>query len=177
MIHTEHKRGQGRGVKVRILTLLGLGLLLAAGQSQAQIVLTPTVTSVGNEFQYDYSVTNNSPDTTYYVVSLQGLPGENTVFNLAAPTGFQINYDSSLGLITFLADSQSFDPTTTVSGFTFDSFLPPTTTSTESTGLDPLGNGVVTDGTAPGPVPEPGMGGLLVAGVTATLLTLRRKRK
>ena len=173
---TKHGTLCRAGMRLGSMALLGVSMLLATRQGKAQIVLTPTVQQVGQEFHYDYSVINNSLDTTYYVVALQGLPGSTTVFDLAAPAGFKIDFDSHLGLITFLSDTQSFDPTTTVSGFSFDSFLQPTSTSIESTGFDALGNGVITEGFAPGPVPEPGVAPLLLAGLAGTVIALRRRR-
>lgn len=154
------------------------GAMLSLSQiGNAQITLTSNVQQTGNLYHYDYSVGNNSADTSYYVLAIQGLTGADTAFDLIAPTGFKIDYDPGFGLITFLADSQSFDPLTTISGFSFDSYLAPKATTFEATGLTMNGNGVITQGATPGPVPEPSAGVFMVAGLVGTVFMVRRRHR
>jgi hypothetical protein len=150
-------------------------VLITAETVQAQVVVSPTVTPNGNLFHYDYSVTNNTGNDLL-LVDVQVLTDPLTIQNLMAPSGFQIAYDSGLGLLTFLEDSSLFG-TAPVSGFTFDSSVKPSFTTFAGLVLDGNGGFIHVSGNTLGPVPEPGSLTLLCALGSGGIVWIRRRKR
>lgn len=161
------------------LVMGALGALLLAGTARAQVLVTPTVTSTGSLFNYSYSVTNLTA-TDLLVVNLNGLPMvDGAITNLTAPTGFIFApYDPGVGIASFLADSATFGPGSTVGGFSFTSAFAPSTITFDTLDL----NGEMTTGTtlAPTAAPVPEASTLVSLGAGLLLLTaftaVRRRR-
>jgi hypothetical protein len=168
-----------KGVR-RLCLIVALGVLLLPGTARAQITVDPTITFLGGLFHYEYAVTNNEPEDLV-LVTLEGIPLDpGAILNLTAPTGFLASFDSGLGLVDFISDTDVFAFLTTVSGFSFDSPFSPQTIPFSALGI----NGSPFAGTTRGPagttpvVPEPGSLPLLSAlGLTGTLFIRRRARK
>lgn len=160
--------------------LCGLrGLAILAGCmgmtafARADVTVTPTVSFDNGLYHYDYTVANNSADELA-ILTLTTLPGADTIQNLMAPDGFLADYDSGLGLVSFLeGDTGTFDPGSSVSGFSFDSPFQPGGTTFEALTIE--GASVV--GTTLAPAPEPGsiatLGALLATGAAVW----RRRRR
>ena len=146
-----------------------------ASSAQAQLIVTPTITPIGSQFHYNYSVTNNTPNDIFDVdVSVR--PGAGVLTNLVAPTGFQIAYDSGLGLVSFLEDTSTFSSSPTT-GVMFDSYLPPRTTPFAGNYLDSNFNIQTTTGFTQGAnVPEPGLLTLVSGFAVAGALIIRRRK-
>jgi hypothetical protein len=168
-----------------VATLAGIGLaLFGAERASAQVILTPTVTQVGNLFRYEYSIANNS-DLELLLVDLQTLMRDDAIQNAVAPTGFQVVFDSGLGLVSFLPDAddttlETFAPGSVVSGFQFDSPLLPDNALFQALAFDDLNGQIVNfAGTTVGPtaVPEPGAVALGIALGFGSLLALRRRSR
>jgi hypothetical protein len=166
---------------VLALTLLCFAPLLHADP----IVVSATVTQSGSIYTYDYTVTDNLPpadnDVFLIDVSVPAVPG--SVYGLAAPDGFKIVFDSGLGLLSFLEDTNSFN-STPVGGFMFMSLGAPGPTKFEASVLnsaydlstmDGATVGPGSAGTDPPPVPEPGTM-LLTASGFSLVEVLRRVR-
>ena len=176
-----------------------LMLLLTPIAARAQVSLTSNVTfNAGlSLFTYTYSVTNNLPvlppdpldpltvpNTLALVdLSVPALEGAVLLNPATFPTGFQIVFDSGLGLVSFLEDlendlaptPQSFAPQTTVGGFTFNSPFGPGNTSFTATVL-PAGNTISGSTQGPGGViPEPGTLTLLGIALSPGLFAARRR--
>ena len=105
---------------------LGIIALIAsqptAAHAQAPIV-SAFYTQGAGLFNYNFSVQNLG---SFTLADISITVGSASVLNRVAPTGFQIAYDSGLGLVDFLADNdpatpQDFFAGTTVSGFRFTS--------------------------------------------------------
>lgn len=171
-----------------------LMLLLAPMTARAQVSLASAVTfNAGlSLFTYTYSVTNNLPvvvgDPTANTLALvdlsvPALPGAVLLNPATFPTGFQIVFDSDLGLVSFLEDlendlaptPQTFAPQTTVRGFTFNSRFGPGNTSFTALVL-PAGNTISGSTQGPGGViPEPGTLTLLGIALSPGLFAARRR--
>ncbi len=163
------------------LTAGALGTLLLTGTAHAQVLVNSTVITTGPLFNYSYSVTNLTA-TDLLVVNLNGLPQvSGAITNLTAPTGFIFApYDPGVGIASFLADSATFTPGTTFSGFTFSSSFAPSLITFDTLDLD----GAATTGTTLGPAasaaPVPEASTLVSLGSGLLLLTaftaVRRRR-
>lgn len=144
------------------LSIMALSVVMRAGP----ITVTGGVTTIGPLFQYDYTVTNNSGDDLE-VLDIAVPPGT-AITGLTATAGFDDAYDPILGLVSFLENTSTFG-TTPISGFIFDSLLPPGPTTFNGTLLDANFNVVTIAGFTTGPVaaatPEPGYLLLLAFGV------------
>lgn len=143
-----------------VLAAALLCALVLPGIAQAEpVMVNATVTMNGSLFRYNYSITNNTPlDISAITISV--LSGSNAVQNLLAPSGFNIFFDSGLGLVDFVENTQTFTAGTTVSGFRFDSLFASNLTSFTALALDANGNPVIFGGTtlapaAAAPIPEP----------------------
>lgn len=157
------------------LVLAGaLGALFSAGAARAQVTVTPTITRSGALYNYNYSVTNFTPNDLL-VVNLNNLPKvAGALTNFSAPAGFQItSYDPGVGIESFVADSQTFTPGLTFTGFSFSSLFAPGTVPFDAEDIV----GGMTNGTTLAPVPEAGTEVSLGAGVLLlTLCAVRRRR-
>lgn len=154
--------------------LSAFGLLIATSQAHAQVDVTPTVSFANGLYSYDYSIMNSSLEDLA-LVNINVTSGIFTIQNLMAPTGFQSVYDTNLGIVTFLSDSEVFGAGTTLNGFTFDSPYAPSATMFDALSL----NGTPFVGTTQGPVvPEPGSIALLAGlGMTGMLARNRRRKR
>ncbi len=159
-----------------------VGGLTAVGMAQAQVGIIPTVTFSNGLYNYSYSVTNGTADTLAITTfDVRALP--DAVQTPSAPTGFGIEFDSGLGLVSFFEDTDpatldTFAPGSTVSGFTFSSPYQPTLSNFEAIGV-PSGQSFFGTTLAPANVPEPGtlaLGATLVLGGTGLLRTRRRHK-
>jgi hypothetical protein len=155
----------------RIPKFLALSFLAIAISQAGDVTVTPVVTPEGGGlFDYDYTITNETGNDLP-VLDISVTPGL-TIQDLQAPAGFLTAYDSGLGLVSFLEDTGAFGPTP-LSGFEFDSSVPPGPTTFTATFFD----GSTTTGTTQGPVvPEPASFTLFAAG-GAVMLFLRRRRQ
>lgn len=161
----------------RLLVLTGALLCALAFPSIVRaepVMVNATVTPSGSLFRYNYSVTNSASfDISAITINVLSLP--NAVQNLIAPTGFNIFFDSGLGVVNFVENTRTFTAGTTVSGFQFDSPFAPQVSSFTALGLDASQNPIIFTGTTLAPaaaVPEPTTLALLAPG----LLYLLRRR-
>jgi hypothetical protein len=154
-----------------------LALLCLTAAAHAQVAINPAVSFSNGLYTYNYDVVNNTAETLAITTfEVPALPG--AILNLTAPTGFDISFDSGLGLVSFFEDTDpntldTFAAGSTVSGFMFSSFYAPGVSDFEA--LDVNGTSFI--GTTRAPVvPEPGtfalFGGVTLGGV----LALRRRR-
>lgn len=157
----------------RLLGLAGaLCALVLPSTTRAQVAVTPTVTSSGGLFTYDYTITNNTRlDLVLVTIPTVSAPG--AVRNLTAPAGFLASFDPDLGLVDFIEGTQAFTAGRTFSGFRFDSPIGPA--ASQFTALNVQGNEL--RGATLAPVPEPGS---LALGLTLApgliLVSLRRRK-
>ena len=155
-------------------TLLALLTAVAAAQtaSAAFVVnLMPTALG-GGLFQYNVSVTNTDPDD-YVRVSLLNGPLNDTFIVPNAPFGFMASYDSGLGIIDLLEDTDLFAAGSTKGLFTFQSMGDPgfSFTGFEAQKINgDIFNGVTT-------VPEPSRGVLCMAGFSMLMMIRKRKSR
>jgi hypothetical protein len=132
--------------------------------------LSPTPLG-GGVFSFNVSVTNSGPDDVVRVSLLNGPTGDPLVMP-TAPTGYLASYDSGLGILDLLEDTQPFASGTTTQFFTFN--------STTSSGFDFTSfeyqrtNGDVFTGIAS--VPEPSRGLLLMASLSGLIMVRRKPR-
>jgi hypothetical protein len=159
----------------RRLTPVVVLLLVCSGWAVADpVTVSATVTPNGASFDYDYTVTNLT-GFDLPVLDIVVRAGT-TISSLSAPAGFLSAYDSGLGLVSFLEDSNVFG-SIPLSGFMFDSPVPPGPTTFTANLLDANANLITSSGPTTGPavVPEPGFAPLLAIG-TGLLLLVHRKR-
>jgi hypothetical protein len=144
--------------------LLTAALALLTSPARALLV-EATVDDVGGVFHYAFTVTNNDPDD-YAIVSLVDAPiGDPLIAaSLTPPVGFLAIYDSGVGFVDFLEDTQLFASGTVVGVFAFDSVFDPSlhfqdfeALTTQGTLVS--GNVVVTS------IPEPGGLALIALGL------------
>jgi hypothetical protein len=155
-----------------------LALLCLTATAHTQVTITPSVSFSNGLYTYSYDVVNNTAETLAITsFEVPALPG--AISSLTAPTGFDISFDSGLGLVSFFEDTDpstldSFAPGSTVSGFMFSSFYAPGVSDFEALDV----NGVSYLGTTRAPVvPEPGTIALLGGMMGGGLLALRRRRR
>ena len=87
-------------------------------------------------------------------------------------------YDTNLGIVTFLSDSEVFGAGTTQSGFTFDSPYAPADTMFDALSLNGTPFAGITQGPIQGAaVPEPGSLALFTGLSVTCLLALRRQKR
>lgn len=141
----------------------------------APIIVTPAVTTVGSLFHYNYTITNPT-GLELAVLDITVARGAGTIQNLVVPVGFSKQFDSVLGLVSFLEDTSTFGATP-ISGFMFDSPFAPRATSFNGTLLDANFNLSNMGGTTQGPaVPEPGYFPVLSAIFCIGIFTCYRRR-
>lgn len=180
---TRCRRNKARpGVALGVLAALAAAAALP-GIARAQVLVNGNAVFNGTQFDYSYSVVNNTA-LQLAIVSINVFALPDAVLNPAAPEGFLISFDPGVGLVSFLEDNeastpQTFAPGSTVGFFTFQSAFAPNPSSFEA--LDIEGNSFTGQTIAPAPAvaaPEPATLALLgmVSGAQATALFVRRRR-
>ena len=153
-------------------TLLALLTVVAAAQTATAafvVNLMPTALG-GGLFQYNVSVTNTDADD-YVRVSLLNGPLNDTFIVPNAPFGFMASYDSGLGIIDLLEDTDLFAAGSTKGLFSFQSTGAPGFSFTNFE-AQKINGDLFTGATA---VPEPNRGVLCMAGFS--MLMMIRKRR
>jgi PEP-CTERM motif-containing protein len=162
---------------VRMFRALALSIIAAGLAHAGTVDVSALVTPEGPLFQYDYTVTNNDPTVDDLpVLDIAVTPGI-SITDLTAPSGFETAYDSVLGLVSFLENTQSFG-TAPISGFMFDSSVAPAATTFTANLLDLNTFEIVTQsGSTQGPVvPEPSSLAACAVGGLALVFWRRRKQ-
>ncbi len=134
----------------------GIVLLLATSvfATAAQIVVAPSVTPIAGGYEYAYTITNNTPDDPF-IIDIPVPADPTAISNLTAPAGFTSAFDSGLGLVSFLEDTNNFT-STPQSGFFFDSPDAPGSVMFQATVLSASSGDLYTiSGPTSAPVPEP----------------------
>lgn len=113
----------------RGLTRLAVALSILTAPSVANALLTveDTVTPGAGVFHHEFTITNDTADDVAIVSIVDAPLGDPFITgSLVVPAGFLGNYDSGLGIVDFLGDTQVFAVGATISGFEFDSASAPT---------------------------------------------------
>jgi hypothetical protein len=99
-----------------------LGFVLATLSSEAnQITLDAVVTRLPDAVRYDLTVNNQTSEDLVLISLLGGPLGDARIdMTLSAPPGFLTNYDSGLGIVDFLGDSEVFGAGSILTGFSFE---------------------------------------------------------
>ena len=157
-------------------------LLSAAVLSHAAMVtVTPTVTNIGGGmYNYSYSISYTGVDDAFLIdIGAPAVAG--AVTNIMTPSGFTSQFDSGLGLVSFLENTSSFVSTAT-SGFSFNSPDAPGADAFTATILSlSLGSTYTMTGATTGPglgstlAPEPSFLYLLAVLAPASWYLKRRK--
>jgi hypothetical protein len=151
----------------RILIFLATSVFATADQ----IVVAPTVTPIAGGYKYAYTITNNTPDDPF-ILDIPVPADPLAITDLTAPTGFTASFDSGLGLVSFLENTDFFTSTPT-SGFFFDSPDKPSSVTFQATVLSASTGDIYTiSGPTMAPVPEPAYLSLCVLPLFAVLLIL-----
>ncbi len=154
-------------IKRLCLQLLPGVVLLAASSGLASanlITVAPTVTGSAGSFTYAYAISSSGADDTFLIDI--SVPKGGIISNIMTPTGFKSAYDSGLGIVSFLENTNYFS-STPLSGFSFLSPSGPGTVSFQASTLSAVtGNIITSSGATLAPVsaaatPEPGYAGLL----------------
>src|SRR5438067_11994077 len=131
------KRQHAAWAHTLVYAALALWLLQVGSAATAQVSVVPGVTTNLGVTTFDFAIANSTPnDLVIVTIGVPAFPG--AIFDLETPTGFVTNFDSGLGLVDFLADTDSFAAGSTLSGFKFSSHLPPG--PSQFTALDLQGN-------------------------------------
>ena len=117
--------GAPRGV---LLLVTALGVILTQAAHAGLIVHVHSSPLPGGLFEYEFSVSNQTPDPLA-IVSLLDAPTGDAVLaaSLTGPMGFLTNYDSGLGIVDFLEGTSTFGSGSTIHGFSFQSGAAPGT--------------------------------------------------
>jgi hypothetical protein len=117
-------------------------LCLISLLTRADVFVDATVSPIGGgAYHYEFAVSNTGPEDALVVALNDAPPGDLMIKpSLVAPAGFLSSYDSGIGFVDFLADTDLFATGTTVSGFSFDSLGSPPTYLTTFEGLTINGN-------------------------------------
>jgi len=106
---------------------VGLCVLTVPSVSNALLIVEDTVTPGVGVFHHEFTITNNTIDDVAVVSILDAPIGDPFITgSLIVPVGFMGSYDSGLGVIAFLGNTQLFAAGTTTGGFEFDSAFAPT---------------------------------------------------
>lgn len=150
-----------------------LGALACCGTARAAMIVEATVTPDAGFYHYDLLITNSGPDDVVLVTLIDAPLADPLIGpSLTVPVGFLGNYDSGLGFVDFLADTDLFAAGTSKGLFSLDSLAAPTEDSFSrfqalTTNGDQLTGCVIINGSCIGPatVPEPASWVLLVLGL------------
>jgi hypothetical protein len=153
-------------------------ILTMSGAVEAALIVEATVSSIGGgAFHYDFSITNSGPEDVV-LVTLNAPLGDPLIDpSLVFPAGFFASYDSGLGFVDFLEDTDLFGAGTTKSGFGFDSGSGPSGFFDVFTALTTQGDTLIGQ-VQQNVIPEPGTVALLALGLGVFgLMVVRRKYK
>jgi hypothetical protein len=157
----------------------GIVLFLATSvfATADQVVVAPTVTPIAGGYEYAYTITNNTPDDPF-IIDIPVPADPAAVTDLTAPLGFTAAFDSGLGLVSFLEDTNFFT-STPQSGFFFDSPDGPGSVMFQATllSIDTGGLYTLSGPTMAPAVPEPAYLWLCLLPVLAWLPMHRRARR
>lgn len=168
---------QRQGLRLLMAVALAAALVFGGRSAQAQVTVTGFYSVSGSDVFYDLYVTNNG-SSDLAVVTLTVPADPNFLLSSAVPSGFQINFDSSLGLLDLLEDSdpltpEVFGPGTTIGAFHWTGTILSTEIPFEALDADLNSfTGDVTLTTAP----EPGALALLGVGLSALGLFVRIRK-
>ena len=151
--------GQSKNFFILAAALIGL---LTPCIVQAQVLVTGAASPVsgGALFQYNYTISNNTPNDLV-VVDIHVTPGMGSIVpgSIIAPNDFVSAFDPGLGLVSFLENTVPFGAAP-LSGFSFRSNLRPGNSTFDATQLTPAGSLTVSSGSVTSAVgaavPEPG---------------------
>ncbi len=164
---------------LRAAHISGIALLLTLAlmrSADAQVIVTPTVNFSDGLYHYNYSISNSTANDVFIVDITVPINLPSVVQNLSAPAGFQSQFDSTLGLVSFLEDTSVFSATP-VNGFIFDSPLAPGPAPFNTTFVTPGGQTGTGSGRTSAPAtPEPGSLAVIGALGASGLLALRRRK-
>jgi len=155
----------------------GALLLFASILAHAALVtVNPSVTSIGGgDYKYAYSISYTGTDDAFLIdISVPANPA--AVYNLTVPAGFEDQFDSVNGLVSFLENTSTFIATPT-SGFSFDSPDAPGTASFVASVYDSNFNIYTISGSTAAPVATPEPSYLCVLGFMASAGIAFSRRK
>ena len=155
------------------LSVLLLVAPLFAQTTWGNTIVSRTATPLGGGiFQYDFSISNSGPDDVVLLTFTDAPVSDPLIApSLTTPSGFLASYDSGLGLVDFLADSDLFAAGTTKGLFSLQSSADPSTNFKAFEALSTMGD--IEHGTING-VPDAGST-LLMASLGLMALALARK--
>jgi hypothetical protein len=157
-----------------LLGTLHAGTLTLTGDGS--VTVTDVVTQMGSQFQYNFTITDNS--TAGLAVLDIAVTPHITITSLTTPGGanaFTSAYDPVLGLVSFVANLSSFS-STPLSGFVFDSPVGPAPDNFAVTLFD-ANTGTSAIGAVQGPVAAPEPSTLALGAIGCIVVfAIRRKR-
>ncbi|OHB74976.1 MAG: hypothetical protein A2W31_11925 [Planctomycetes bacterium RBG_16_64_10] len=163
-------------IRISLISCILL-LMIAVPASRASLLVEATVTPLVGSFQYDFSIENTGPDDVV-IVSIVDAPLADPIIDptLVTPVGFFGSYDSGLGVVDFLEDTELFAAGTTTGGFSFQSLSGPSNSFTVFEALTPLG-GFITGSVNQTVVPEPAALTICCALGLAVVATWRHSKR
>jgi hypothetical protein len=175
-LNDEAGSAAARVVRFHPLLAVGFGVLLVGMATTAGAALMVNLASTpvgGGVFQYDVSISNTGPKDVVVVTIGDAPVGDPLIGpSLTVPVGFFPSYDSGLGKIDFLEDTELFGVGTTHGGFAFQSSASPPANFTAFEALD-LDGGFISGSITV--VPEP-TGIVLALSGLAVVAMLRGRR-
>jgi hypothetical protein len=150
-------------------------LLFASGLAySSDVTMTPTVMSSGGLYDYAYSISYTGTDDAFLIdISVPADPA--AILNLTAAPGFNDQFDSVNGLVSFLENTSTFTASPTA-GFSFDSPFGPGNVMFDASVVDSSLNIYDITGLTTGPVPAPEPNYLYLLAFLAPLVVLMKRR-
>jgi hypothetical protein len=162
--------------RAKVLCSSVLFLVGSIAAHGATVNVVPTVANLGGGmYEYSYNVSYTGTDDAFLVdISVPANPG--AVTNLMAPSGFNYQFDSVNGLVSFLENTSTFTATPT-SGFSFESPDGPGSATFVASVLDSTLNISTISGSTTAPVVTPEPASLALIGLIAPALILINRRR
>lgn len=159
-------------MRLSIVPLLALGILMARSASADAVSVSATLTPVGSQWRYDYTLTNLSAADSLVLLSLTR-PGPASVTDIMSPTGWMSsNLDDNF--LDFIAEGAGLSPADgPLPGF---SFVSPGKMPVNYQAFDASGNEYTGSVSELSPVPEPGSLALLAIATPGLILRRRLHR-